>query len=481
MRAVADQVQPDEPSPPAPPSIPGPTFYVGPIFAAVFAVRLLGSGWNTHFPAVWPDATFPKEGYLAVAHMGPFDPGFYFAFRPIGYPLFLWILGRSTHLTVIAQTALYCAAVATLCTTAARALRSRGVAALAIGSIVGISVQAKYAMWSTEILSESLTISLALLAVAVWWRFAIEPTRRRAIWGWIFIIAWSQVRDTNVITAALVIVPVTLGVAWIARNMDTRVRRALAVGAVAMIVATCYSYIGQDVSRRASLQFQDLVGLRILPDAKLSSWFVAHGMPLDDAVRERTGKAGFDDTFFRSKEPRYARYLRWSRQSGRREYVYSLFALGPHYRDLFYNDLPSILKADMSYYDRHAVYDHLPRELPAQLGGPTTRKGLTSWLILAGTALAVITAAGRRRTQHLRLAVFAAGAVIAALVALFISWFGEPLEIERHAIGAVNQLSVALVIVIATAVDMIVTRRRDSSQPVETGVSGADEKIPIGV
>ena len=52
---------------------------------------------------------FPKEGYLAVAAKSPFRPSFYFAFRPIGYPFLLWITGRNTQLTVVAQAAIYCA------------------------------------------------------------------------------------------------------------------------------------------------------------------------------------------------------------------------------------------------------------------------------------------------------------------------------------------------------------------------------------
>ncbi len=111
----------------------------------------------------------------------------------------------------------------------------------------------------------------------------------------------------------------------------------------------------------------------------------------------------------------------------------------------------------MSYYDGHHVYDRLPRDLPAQIGGPSTRKGLTVWMILAVLALAVTTMAAGRRAQYRRLAVFGAVAVFVALTALFVSWFGEPLEIQRHTIGAVHQLSISLVIVVATGVDAAIS------------------------
>ena len=92
----------------------GAGFYVGAILSAIFLVRLLGASWDSHFPAVWPDATFANQGYLAVAAKSPFRPSFYNAFRPIGYPLLLWVFGRNTQLTVVAQASLYCVGVGAL-------------------------------------------------------------------------------------------------------------------------------------------------------------------------------------------------------------------------------------------------------------------------------------------------------------------------------------------------------------------------------
>src|SRR5689334_21515076 len=42
----------------------GFAFYLSAALCAVFMVRVLGSDWNTHFRATWPDALFPKQGYL---------------------------------------------------------------------------------------------------------------------------------------------------------------------------------------------------------------------------------------------------------------------------------------------------------------------------------------------------------------------------------------------------------------------------------
>ena len=78
-------------------------------------------------------------------------------------------------------------------------------------AFVGIAIQAKYALWNTQILSESLAISLGFAVdrgvVALRRR---ADARRRARWGWAFVIAWLLVRDAHVLPATIVIVPVAL-------------------------------------------------------------------------------------------------------------------------------------------------------------------------------------------------------------------------------------------------------------------------------
>ncbi|MGO9875834.1 MAG: hypothetical protein ACLPVY_18815 [Acidimicrobiia bacterium] len=427
--------------------------YTSAIVSALFMVRLLGAGWSTHFLAVWPDAVDPKQGYLAVAGTGPFRPSFYFAFRPIGYPLFLWALRRDALVTVVAQTALYCAVVGALCFAAFRVLHSRVVAGITALAFVGIAVQAKYAMWNTQILSESLAISLGFASIAAWWRFAATPTRARARWGWGFVIAWLLVRDANVLPATIVIVPVALAVAGLSRSLDRGIRRTLAVGAVFVMVTAGYSYFSASASHRAELSFHDVVGIRVLPDPVLTKWFTAHGMPLDRALRTRTGKGGLVDNFYLSKDPAFAKYRHWARGAGPRALVLSLVVLAPRYARLMNKDLPAILDGNVQAYDTQGAYDRLPRQIPLQLGGPTTRDGLVLWLTIAiaGTVTSAVLAL--RRKRGMGVVVFSVAALALTLIEGYTTWGGDPVELERHMIGALSRLSVILVIIIASSVD----------------------------
>ena len=162
---------------------------------------LLGPGWAEGFPAIWPDATWPRESYLALARLGPFRPGFWLGFRPPVYPLFCWIFARNTRIIVFAQVLLAVGAVTALAVTAARNLRSRAVASVAVVLIVAVPLQARYAMWHTQILSESVAGSLGLLAIAAGWRFAVRPTVARAVGAVTLVAGWMLTRDAHVLAA----------------------------------------------------------------------------------------------------------------------------------------------------------------------------------------------------------------------------------------------------------------------------------------
>lgn len=434
------------------PRASGAAFYVSAILSALFLLRLLGASWGSHFPAVWPDATFPKEGYLAVAAKSPFRPSFYNAYRPIGYPFFLWVFGRNTQLTVVAQAALYCAVVAALIVTALRALQERWVAIATAVLIGGIAIQAKYALWTTQILSESLSISLGLAALAAWWRFAAAPTRSRAVWGFAFLTAWLVVRDAHVLPGAVVAVPAVLLVAWLGTSLGPQIRKTLVAGAVVLVITATYAYFAQNAAHR-TLSFHNVVGMRILPDAELRNWFVARGMPLDDALRSRTGKSGMDDKFYANTDPAFAAYRHWARGPGERAFAISLGVKAPHYVSLMYDDLPSILAEDVQYYDTQGVYNRLPREMPLQLGGPSTRRGLTTWLVLGVLALAAGFALALVRRRGIGLVVFGTTALVFALVELYTTWASDPVEMPRHMVGLLSRMSIVLVVVIGSAVD----------------------------
>jgi len=427
--------------------------YGSAIAVALFSVRLLGQPWNTHFRPQFPDAFNPgrTDTYYAVARLTPFRPSFYWSPRPIVYPAFVWLFGRSSHLIVLGQTAAYCGAFAVLCMTAQRLIRTRVIANAAVVLLALIAVQARFALWNTQILSESLGISLGIVAMAAWGRVALQPTGRRVTWAWVWTVAWLLERDAHTVPVAVVVVPATVALALVPRSLAPDVRRRLLGGALVAVLACGYVYGAQKSSGRNRYPLDNNVGLRILPNAPLRAWFVAGGMPLDAALARQQGKTAFDDNRRFVNDPALARYRRWADGPGARRMVVSLVVRARDWNHLLTKAWRGILADDDQAYDGYGVNHRLPGHLPLQLGGPNTRRGLSTWLLLAVAVLLASTLVASR----LGPIVFAAAGLLVALVDIYVSYVGDALEVNRHLAGPLSRLSVMLVVSVAVGADAL--------------------------
>jgi hypothetical protein len=252
----------------APPSArPLPSWIATTVFAgsaalvAVFLLRVLGGPWP-HFASPFPESA----ELLKSARLGPLHPRFWFGARPPLYPLFLWVLGRSTTLIVIAQAGLYVAVVLFLCRSVTRVVRTRIAAVLAIVFVVAIAAEARTAFWSTAILSESLSIAFAFVLVAVWWRAAARPTVSTITWAWILTGAWVLLRDSNAIVVGLIVVPVVGGVCLLAKNVDASVRNRVIAGALAMLALCAFTALSQHAGHRDGVTFANDYSTRLQRD-----------------------------------------------------------------------------------------------------------------------------------------------------------------------------------------------------------------------
>ncbi len=428
------------------------------VVVAFLLVRLLGEPWP-HFPPSYPDSF----SYLKVAQRGPFSPHFFFDERPIGYPFLLWSVGRSSTLTVLAQTGLYVASFWILCRVVFTEMRSRVVGVLAVIFIAAIAIEPRNTLWNTLILSESLSASLAVLSIAAWWRAAARLSKTTVTWAWIATAAWILARDTNVLPTVIIILPVVLALTWASPGTDRAVRWRLAGGALAILVLCGYVYVSQAVTHRTQYSVHNVVGMRVLPDEHLTRWFVAGGMPLDDALRRRATHNAWDDGEAFLRAPDLARYRTWARGPGGRRLLLSMVVRWPDWWKRLHHELPNILRSDNHEYDTYAVFDRFPRHLPPPLGTPRTNAGLWAWLLLATGGIGLAALDRRRRL----LACVAAAGLASAIVDIWCSYVGDPMEVNRHMVGPLVRLNVLMVIAIALGADAVIARVRRPSTPLE--------------
>ena len=423
--------------------------------AVLFLVRLLGEPWPTKFPPVFPDT----YSYLDIAKIGPFHPQFYVGERPMLYPLFLWVLGRNIGRTILAQSILYVVAWGVLLRVATRRLQPVVAVATGVG-LLSIAVQSRFAFWNTELLSESLSFTLALLVLALWWR-AVANGLARGVWPAVAVTCcWVAIRDTNAINAVAAISVAAMlagAMRWkLARPMRRRIIRAFAVCLI--VSSACIASAG--VGHRARFGFYDVVGGRVLPDASLTQWFVDGGMPMNDTLKGRAGKDSWADgeTFLRS--PDLTSFRRWAAGPGQRRFIASLVVRAPNWVAMLGSALPSMIGNGVDAYDNHGVRTRLPSTGIVRFVSPSSP---TRFLLLLGGALIALSTAFVAVRRRREVVVLTGLMLLAGLGDWYLSFVGDAVEYQRHSIGAVLRVNVAIVLALAVAVDHCLRNRSAST------------------
>jgi hypothetical protein len=214
-------------------------------------------------------------------------------------------------------------------------------------------------------------------------------------------------------------------------------------------------------SGRNQYPMHNNVGMRILPDANLTKFFVAGGMPVDAALRGRAGHNSWDDSETVLRDPALARSRSWASTKGRVRLVLSSVVKFPYWRDRLYGELPNILRSNgVQAYDNYNTAGRLPSRV-AVLGAPATRGELAVWVAAAIAGLALAATDRNRR----RLVLFAAAGLFSAAVDFYMSYIGDAMEVNRHLVGPLARLTIMLVIAVALGLDQVAARFSASREP----------------
>lgn len=433
------------------------------LLAAVFVVTVVGPSWRSGFPPVYPDS----HSYLAVASRNPWSPAFWADQRPPTYPLWLWLFGSSPAWVAPAQTVAWAAAWAWLLSTAWHELRNRTLAAVVVVTLGLVALQGRWAMWSTQILTESLSGTLAVAGVAAWWRWLAEPGRFRTGVVIAVTVAWMLVRDSNAVTMSAVALPIGLVALGACRRpeLDGPRRRAVAGVMAAVLIAGGYSLATQAAADRNTVTFHNNMGIRWLASPDMRAWFVARGLPESAALDARVGSDAWADGEAFLRDPALADYRAWADGPGRRWAAWSAVARADWYLGRFFDELDVRAHDDYTAYDSYAVGEHLP----ARPLGPFDPVGSAAAIEVWGAAVVLLAAAawvrGRRRQVW-----FAVLLVVPVLSDLYLSFVGDAIEVSRHLSGGLLRWSVVSIVAAAVLADALLAGdgRRAGAEPCAT-------------
>lgn len=246
-------------------SLPMPWFGVGAILVS-FAVR--GSAAWGETAQRYPDSI----GYDTLKFFSPTD-------RPWPIPFIYSLAGSDSH-RVVAQVVigtLAWGALAWVLTTTAKWQRSAFVATLLLG------LTPQVIRYDVAILSESLSISFAVLAVASTLHRLRVRSPLATTWWATSLTLCAMSRPTHLIIVVACLVPAT----W--RFIVTKGKK-LTAGAIGMFALLLFSVFTIQQSQHMSLlNLYTVVSSRVVSDDNRFNWFVERGMPVSGGMRTATG------------------------------------------------------------------------------------------------------------------------------------------------------------------------------------------------
>lgn len=334
--------------------------------------------------------------------------------------------------------------------------------------------------WNSTILSESTALSLTALLIAGWLAYARRPSWRTASAAVAVSVLWTFTRQAQVILSLLLVLFALVAFARKRSVLAGVVTAALLLNSVAALVIVGR---GHYVSNG---NIADVIEDRILPNTTWTTWFAEHGMPYDSTVAKSVG-GQFGDALLAI--PSFDAWL-----TADSSHVYEEFML-THPVYTFIYPLPSFSGELASLHEQNTSgYSYTqPNPTPSMLS-PTVDYGryraalptvvenllfdqgdIGDVLLLAAIG-AVFAYTARRRFGRDRRRSIPLLVLLTVIPNGYLVWLaGGPGEVDRNSMELAASLRIALWVLLAFALDGLVSARWPRTQP----LNGDEEDAPV--
>jgi hypothetical protein len=230
-------------------------------------------------------------------------------------PVFFKLLGSDPERIFAVQLWLSILSWGLLAFMVAFVVRSPFLKPIAFLIVLSFSLDQNIIMWDPLILSDSLSLSLlALFLTAALWLLV-----KWNVYKLILLISSAAllafVRDTYAYWLLLI------GIVLLALLFFTHRRQRVLFVSSAFILLFLASNALASAGYHWYTPFLMTVGLRILPNPDYVAYFEARGMPVNEALMERSGMAMHAEGRAMMFDPRLDEFRRWSKEYGRSEYI----------------------------------------------------------------------------------------------------------------------------------------------------------------
>ncbi len=412
------------------------------LLLAYLAVFLLVLGIKLSF---WAQAAETKSypdtrTYLAITGLNVWSPYFWMGARPPTFPFWLKLWGGEAAMVRVAQCYLSTFSWLLLGLSLRGHLQSEPVRFLSFSLLLCLSLAPGFALWDGVLLSESLANSLLILCLAAWLWLLKQWRRPRVALVLSLTFLWVFCRDVHA--------SVGLGVGLILLGLAARARFSkYGVLALGYLTISLLSLDLAGLAKRWTFPFHNIVGQRILPTWKNRSIFLENGMPLNDALMERSGTWAGSDGRAWDVDPKLRHFRKWRDNYGRKTYFKFLWlrldwALQEPIRHAETMLDPSVWTYAPPGYPLHAL--PFPRAL--------YMKNLT-WIQILLAAFVLGYALTPARDSGKAAWWVAIVLMLTAYGHAFAVYHGDAMELARHSVGVALQLRLGFWLLVLLLLD----------------------------
>ena len=449
-------------------------------FAGLFLIlridRLRGQ-----IPHVFPDTSTYRAAKSLYPHTLSFTGH---ALRPWTLPLIYRILGDD-HRIMKLQVALGILAWLALAAVVADRIADPVVRRGLVGLLLFLGLTQQAMVWDLDLISESLSLSLALLLVAAVHRFWLDHSRLAGatVVGLMTLLMFTRL---VMFAVAVVLCGLCLGLGALHRN---RVRLIVGLALVPILawgqVANARQNDGYRVRDHLDVSYFEenlgnLLFKRYLPDPESFRWFQARGMP---ALAPGMHASVVADQRVQDWEPWQAFFVQfrtrpewkgWAEKQGT-GLLGKYFIAHPVKTTRWFADLWPHL--DRSPWDLNYGPDLHPIGNTLFFWGAAHTPFLSDTGVLIFVALLLAWRVRRRKlVAGIPLIGLQLVTIAFALFAAFAAWFLSGYEHMRHMVPSVHLIRAALLVIIAVLADALVRHRRAGALDTHAGAEA--ETLP---
>ena len=390
--------------------------------------------------------------YLQGASLNLNDPAFFSERRPWAILLIYKSLGSSQSAIEIFQLSVSTIAWLWLAWIFVLSLKNQWGKLTGFIVTLSLSLTPTVQLWNHAVLSESLSISLTILILAAFVRFAQGWKWRYLFLLVLFFVLWMSIREVNAYIALFV--AITLLLMGFARK-TFRVYWALSffIGAAFLIN---YQLSSAYVLPRWALPLSEVITHRILPNPEYLDYFSDNGMPVNPELMALSGRNAISDNFAVVNNVKLKKFTRWLFNDAQNVYVKFLLSHPGYTLWSPLADIKALLGYD--YLDGFQIPDYAPT-LPAQfievfypMGWFWPYLGLS---LLAFGYIFVVNLRSQKRIYWIILAF-----LLLVIPQLYLIWHGDALDVERHAVVMNIQFHLGFLWSIIIHIDTVIAKRQ---------------------